>query len=278
MDELLSPVSRTYYKGSEQPLLQEVTDTQRQTPAPSTTDASSADDIIQILSNQPDYDAVISTLRLLARDSQRLKDFNIASSGPQAAKIIQILVSEITPNYWALLKESSTENDHQDVGLLLDALRNLAGVNALLLRIRQYIQDKNGQSSEVQRPDTALDLIICLEVLGAILDGDDRISGIWRAMSNGVDPVKQRILSKELVTVLGGGRVISLSAEAAGLVPRKGQAQSFWTADGAEYSKWLTRNIIAWSKQEDGAVQSQLLANLLSKSMSLGYSSRFVVS
>ncbi|PSR82710.1 telomere length regulation protein-domain-containing protein [Coniella lustricola] len=278
MDELLSPVSRTYYKGSGsgQPLLQEVSESQHLTPATSTTEASSSGDLVEILSNQPDYETVVSTLGLLAKDNQSLKGFNIASSGPAAAKVIQILVTEITPNYWTLLKESAAEQGRQDVDLLLDALRNLAGVNALLLRIRQHIQEMNGEAPDIKRPDVLLNLDIYLEVLAATLDGDERVSDMWMAMSNGKDHLRQRILSKELVTVLGGGRVVSLSAEGASLISQEFKAKKVWTSDGVEYSRWLARNILTWSKRKNETENSHLLASLLSKSMSLGYTNAII--
>lgn len=274
MDGLLNPVSTTYFKASdsETHLLQQV---QKPTPklaARPRLAASSAEDVIDALKGEPDYDTLVGALSLLGRDGQqRLGGFNIGASGPEAAKIIHILVTEIVPNYWTLLKESSSEDRKPDMDLLLDALRNLAGLNAILLRLRTLIQEKKGEAAGTQRSDVLLHLEIILEVLSEVLDGDDRVVGIWTSMSENADPVKQRILSKELVNALGGGRIVSLSAEGSTYISREGRSQVVWTADGLEYSKWLSRNIISWSRRVQTSGERKIIAALMSKAMYLGH-------
>lgn len=66
--------------------------------------------------------------------------------------------------------------------------------------------------------------------------------------------------------------MISLSAEGEALVSQGTRTKSSWTADGAAYTRWLTRNIIAWSKALQLPEASKLAADLLSKAMHLGYS------
>lgn len=275
MDEFLSPVSRTYYKSSEKnkPLLQAAQPISLKKSPADNIEASSVEDVIEALKSEPDYDDLISALRLLGKDGRKLDGFAIGASGPQAAKIIQILVTEIVPNYWSLLKESSAddEKENRDLSLLLEALRNLAGVNAVVLRLRTLLQEHNGSAPETKRSDILLNLDIVLELLCELLDGDDRVSQMWGSATAASDPVKRRILSRDFVNVLGGGRIVSLSAEGDSLVNRKIKGKAIWTADGVEYTKWLSRNILTFSKQSQSPEDRKLAADLLSKALHLGY-------
>lgn len=274
MEELLTPVSRTYLKPkeTEDALLRESKPTsQKATPTPKPT-LSSLDDAIDMLKNEPDYDALVSTLRYLLKSGGGSAQFRSGAAGPQTARVIQILVTEIVPNYWTLFKESSAGDKASDLALLLESLRSLAGLNAILLRLRVLTQEQKSETTEVKRSDIVLNLNIILEILCELLDGDDRVSQIWSSASVDSDSMKKRILSRDLVNVIGGGRIVSLSAEADALVPQETKGKIVWIADGVEYSKWLARNVFSWSKRVNNPEDRKLAADLLSKAMHLGYS------
>lgn len=273
MDELLKPVSRTYSNSrvAETPFQQQPQSITSNVVTSSSLKPSSVDDIIDTLRSEPDYDTLVSTLKLLVRSRQNPEGLDVAPSGPEAAKVIHILVTEIVPNYWALMKESSTKNEDQNLNLLLDALRNLAGINAILLRIRALTQELKGETSGTKRSDVRLNLVLFLGLLCAILDGDDRICQIWASTSSSSDPMRRRMLAKDLINVLGGGRVISLSAEGEALSSQNAKEPRCWTADGVEYTRWLTRNVVTWSKIVQQPGDSKIQADLLSKAMHLGY-------
>lgn len=273
MDELLSPVNRTHTNSrvSETPFLQEPQPTTSNVVTTSNSKPSSVDDVIDTLKSEPDYDTLVSTLKLLVRSGQNSQGFSVAPSGPEAAKVIQVLVTEIVPNYWALLKESSMNDEDQNLKLLLDALRNLAGINAVLLRIRALTQELKGETLGTRRSDVRLNLALFLELLCEILEGDDQICQIWASTSSSSDAMRRRMLARELINVLGGGRVISLSAEGEALASQNAMKSSCWTADGIEYTRWLTRNVVTWSKIAQQPGDSKIQADLLSKAMHLGY-------
>jgi telomere length regulation protein len=276
MEELLSPVSRTYLKPEDtgRTLLQETkTARQKLIPTPKS-NLSSLDDVIDVLKNEPDYDALISALRYLHKAVGGGGQFRSSAAGPQTARVIQILVMDIAPNYWALFKESPAEDETSDIALLLESLRSLAGLNAVLLRLRTLTQEQKSETTEVKRSDIVLNLNILLELLCDLLDGDDRVSQLWTSTSASSDSMKKRILARDFVNVIGGGRIISLSAEADALVPQEAKGKIIWIADGVEYSKWLARNVVSWSKRADSPEDAKLAADLLSKAMHLGYSGR----
>lgn len=276
MEELLSPVSRTYLKPEDtgNALLQGSKTTSQYATPPINSNLSSLDDVIDVLKNEPDYDALISALRYLQKAGGGGAHFRSGAVGPQTARVIQILVTEIVPNYWTLMKESSTGDEASDVALLLESLRSLAGLNALLLRLRTLTQEQKSETTEVKRSDVVLNLNILLEILCELLDGDDHVSQLWISTSMDSDSMKRRILSRDFVNVIGGGRIISLSAEADALVPQEAKGKIIWIADGVEYSKWLARNLVSWSKRADSPEDMKLAADLLSKAMHLGYSGR----
>lgn len=273
MEELLSPVSRAYTKsnGADTALLQEIQPSTPKVATSSELEANSVEEVIDALKSEPDYDTLVYALKLLVRNGQTLGGFKIGVSGPETAKVIHILVTEIVPNYWTLLRESSADGGEHGLDLLLDALRNLAGLNAILLRLRALIQEHNGKGSGTKRPDVQLNLAIVLELLCEVLDGDDRISQIWSSTSSGSDAMRRRILAREFVNVLGGGRIISLSAEGEAVSSQVTETTSMWTGDGIEYTGWLTRNIVTWSKAAQQPEDPKMMADLLSKAMHLGY-------
>lgn len=273
MDEFLSPVSTTYYKssGTDEPLLQEIRTSSSKKPTSSNFKAASVADVTEALKSEPDYDTLISALSLLVYDEHKLDGFNIAVSGPDASKIVHILVTQIVPNYWAVLKEASMDDGSPDLDFLVDALRNLAGVNAILLRLRTLIQEQKGSAQETKRSDISLNLNILLELLCDVLDGDDRVARMWSTNSFVSDPVKRRILSKEFINVLGGGRVVSLSAEGDSLIAQEARGSINWVSNGMEYSKWLSRNIITLSKEVPMPEDRNMASALLSKALHLGY-------
>lgn len=276
MDELLRPVSRTYVKSEDAagPLLQKVQTSSRTASTPNSK-PKSLQDVVEVLNHEPDYDTLVSALNFIAGGGPADEYFNIGTPGPEAARVIQILVTEIVPNYWAVLKESSSsDGPKSDLSLLLDTLRSLAGLNAILLRLRTLTKEHKSHETGIQRSDVVSNLKITLELLCAILEGDDSLSLVWNNTSANSDTTKQRILSKDFVNVIAGGRTISFSAEAESIVSHGTKGPGFWVASGIAYTTWLARNIISWSKKSEAPMEKKLLAELLSKALRLGYSGK----
>lgn len=255
------------------PLLQEVQAPSRPTSIPRFK-TTSLQDVAEALKNEPDYDTLISALTFVTKRGSPGGHSKIGAPGPDAAKIIQILVTEIVPSYWAILKESSSEGEDSDLSLLLESLRSLAGLNAILLRLRTLTQEQKSETTEVKRSDVLLNLSITLELLSGILDGNESVSQLWATTSAASDSMKQRILSRDFVNVIAGGRVVALAAESESLVSQDTMGQTIWVAEGIEYTKWLTHNIISWSKRVDLPAERKLVADLLSKALRLGYSGK----
>ncbi|KKF97491.1 DNA replication checkpoint protein tel2 [Ceratocystis platani] len=127
----------------------------------------SLEDALETLKCQPEYYEVIAVLRYV-NSSSKIHTHNAINS-----QICHVLVTEVAPNYWALLQEGSLEGQpSKDVMEFLLALQSLAGINALLSQLRALIQEAKAESQGPKRPDFALNFGVLLDILSALLKPD----------------------------------------------------------------------------------------------------------
>lgn len=284
MEGLLTPVGTTYLtpRNAESLLDEVVTTPRRPERAAGNFDGKTPESALEALKSEPDYDTLVAVLQYLARWSSGVP-WSIARPSPQSAQIVHVLVSEIAPNYWTLLREGSNQGKHHgaksktsDLALFLSCLRSISGINAILVRLKALAQESKSSPSAIKRPDVSLNIAVALELLCAVLDSDLFLSETWKWTTTGVeDSIKKRPLANELVTIIGGGRIVSLAAEAQTAVKeRPSESQKSWVADGKEYSTWLGRNIISWTRQAPPDEDIAICSNLLTKALRLGYPGR----
>jgi telomere length regulation protein len=288
MDELLRPASivRTTKTDAGADFLrersvQERTNTaeakskaeQRRTPA-------SPEDALEILRHEPDYDSLTSVLRFLSRHEAAGSSFpTIKLPSPLSAQLVQVLVAEIVPNYWALLVEDVHQSKDSGLKLLLYCISSVAGVNAILVRLRALIQEARSEAADkARRPDISLNLGILLDLLCRVLHGDGWLLGAWRAATSGSDgPARVRPRVQEIVATFGSGRIVSLAAEADEVAkandPRK-KDEGIWPADSLQYTEWLARNIVKLALSGETADETRLASDLFAKAMRLGHPGR----
>jgi telomere length regulation protein len=244
----------------------------------------SAEEALHILRNEPDYDSLVETLRLLRRGKFEQESFHITKPSPTGAQIVHVLVADIAPNYWTLFQEDALDNlenrkKTSNLQLFLDCLRSLPGVNAVLLRLRALTQEAKSEKKDVKRPDLVSNLRITLALLEEILQGADCIRRIW-ASSNveAQGPSQRRLLAQECLALLGGGRIVSYAAEADAILnlvtDKKRSEGTSRILDGAEYSSWLGQNVVEWISQDISADDSKLCSDLLARALRLGYAGK----
>ena len=285
MDDLLTPVSTTYLKHQKDPelVLTEAKSTKRvdKVEADRNHSISSADEASDALKSQPDYDSLISVLRFLTNDKPSSNGFSIQSPGAKSATIVQLLVSEIAPNYWTLLLEGSVDDStptqgsrSHDAELFLQCLQSITGLNATIAQIRALIQESKLDRNALKRPDLSLNLATLLSLLAAILDGDTSVRTIWKSSAGGLsDPAVKKVQAQQLISILTNGRLVSISAEASAVIGRQEvPPEAKWIVDGVEYSKWMGQNITIWAKLFPTEDELKFCADLFQRSMSLGYS------
>jgi telomere length regulation protein len=250
---------------------------------------NSPEEALDILKHEPDYDSLTAVLRYLFQGQSDTASFNIAKPSPLSSQIIQTLVADIAPNYWVLLKGDSQDGGEgrrkksgTALDMLLRCLRNLTGINAVLVRLRTLIQEakaERAQKAEAKRADIPLKLGIDLELLCALLDGDDCVKIAWTLSADSMEsPARRRPLAQELLALLGSGRITSLAAEAEEIIRQRdkmnGSSQRLWVSEGAEYSLWMTRNVFHWVSQEPSENDSKLCSELLGKVLRMGHFGR----
>ncbi|KAG4286670.1 hypothetical protein FPRO04_00213 [Fusarium proliferatum] len=290
MDDLLTPVSTTYLKprNEPEPLFTEVkpaSTASTQKKPPSISDKSTADEIIDALKSQPDYDTLISILNFLNNLKSASSNFSFSTPSPKSASIIHLLVSEIASNYWTLLLEGDIEDDtkgktelSRDADLFLGCLRSLTGLNAVITQLRVLIQESRLGGKEERRADLSINTGILLSILSSILGSAQSISTIWSTSIKGISSVAlQRVQCQKLVSILSNSQIVSIAAEALEVMGRdKVDDGVHWIADGLKYSTWMGNAIVSWvhsSPEPDGMA---FACELFQKSLSLHHSETLI--
>ncbi|GKU12766.1 unnamed protein product [Fusarium langsethiae] len=283
MDDLLTPVSTTYLKPRKEtePLFTEVKPSSPQPEPRKITAISTADDAVDVLKNQPDYDSLVSVLQFLTSTKPSSDSFSLSTPSPKSTLIVHLLVSEIASNYWTLLLEGSFDGVSQsatvlprDAELFIACIQSLTGLNAVIAQIRTLLQESRIGGKEEKRADLSLNANILLSVLSAILDGHGAVSAIWSASTKGIpNPALQRVQSQKLGSILTNGHIVSTSAEALEIIGRdRERDETKWIADGLQYSKWMGNSIVLWVRSSPEADAMTFASELFQKSLSLHHS------
>ncbi|KAM0353605.1 hypothetical protein ACHAPU_001618 [Fusarium lateritium] len=289
MDDLLTPVSTTYLKprNEPEPLFTEVktTSSLERPKEKETSVISTADDAIDALKNQPDYDNLISVLQFLSSHRTASVGFSFSAPSPKNASIVHLLITEIAPNYWTLLLEGTVDGDahHEatfppDADLFLSCLRSLTGLNAVITQIRVLVQEARLGGEEERRTDLSLNIGILLSVLSAILGTDGAIPAIWNESTRAIaNAALQRVQSQKLSSILTNGQIVSTSAEALEIIGRDRVRDDIqWLSDGLQYSTWIGDGIVSWAISSPGADGMAFSSDLFQKSLSLHHSENLV--
>lgn len=247
---------------SQQPLVSAIQDSRTPT-------LHSLKDTLQVLQNQPDIVSLRHVLHYLDSEADHA---SIYLPNPEAAKIVNTLVSIILPDFWGTLK--SSQSDTPDRHLLIACLTSILGIGSILARLKLLtaeLQEKKGNAQNVAE---------LLEVLDVVLQRDDFAQKI-RTDINRLEAhaVRRTILWKDFVTQVASGRIISAAAQAENALRASGDVSpGLWLADGSGYARWLGRNIAVMAKPfaERDDTATAAAAQLLEKSFSLGYTSHII--
>jgi telomere length regulation protein len=281
MEELLAPVSTSYRISNDESkdLVTEVKKSSQTHVKPCSVLAT-PEDALEALRSEPDLDTLRRVLKFLVEDASLTSYFKITQATPIVAQLVNVICSDIVPNYWVLLNQKqklgSQKSTHgAERKLLLSCLSSVSGINAILGRMKSMIQ----QVREIKKSDGGLSsleiLKIYLEVLEALLNGEQVVSRLWYDIRDDA-PAKQKALWHEVSALLGGGKILNIAAETSSVIndASKEVERSKWITDGALYSRWLARNILCWSKDlpQLSIGLWKPVAELLGKGLRLGHS------
>ena len=237
-------------------------------------------DILEALKSKPDLDLLTKVLKWLNTYTGRKSELNIQKPNPRNAQIIFTLVNDIVPVYWHILNSKEQLSCTKQRYWLVLCLRNVAGINAIISRLRSLVgQLKESQSqAEIAAADRSQPIETLLQVLENVLDGGEFIASVWNAIRKITEEPSQRSLQwKELLSLVASGKVLSMASEANFAIQKSDTTvkKATWIIDGKAYALWLGRNIhyMNMDLQHDDIEGQRLLSHLLSKALNLGYKS-----
>ncbi|EME79492.1 uncharacterized protein MYCFIDRAFT_114712, partial [Pseudocercospora fijiensis CIRAD86] len=219
---------------------------------------------IQALQCQPDVQTVVDILgRLSGHVDSHLKlddDFSLAAPGPRQAQIIHALVTHVIPTYFDSL-------DHASRRKLGACLQNVAGISALLAQARLLSDTLSSTKQAVPGPHA---LHALLQTVTFVLPEKLPLNTIWSALKEAVpDTVTRQLAWKELVTLLGSGKVVATIARAEDVLQHHDETVRItWLSKGSDYAAWLGTSMVNLLDAPHSSVPA---ATLLSRSFSLGY-------
>lgn len=282
MEELLRPVSRVHRKDDKDTELLTIAKPSKASDVRRTmTKVRSPEEVLEALKSQPDYDTLIVVLHYLHQGAGGDHAFNILQPSPQGAQVVHLLVTEIVPNYWAVLKDGSPGHQkNRDLDLLLSCLLSVAGINALLVFLKALLQQARSDPKGPKLAQSLLNLRSVINILEFLLEHDDQIRTLWQGVRSHEDnPGRARALRQECVSLIAGGRIVSLSAEAEALLRSADELEHpSWLADSKEYVKWLGNSLTAWIKTEHQESSIKLCAELVTRSLKLGHAGQYSIS
>ena len=233
------------------------------------TEISSAQDALELLKSDPTLSDVGAALRFL--NSSESKTSTLALPGPLSAQIVNAILDKTLPDYWHQF--SAEKSLEVSAKALASVLRNVSGIGGLLAKLKVALVPL--QRTE-NREDKATPVHDILEVLQRVLQGEDVVERILRDLESSVEnETKKSLTWKEFTAIIGGGRILSLAAEAEHVLQTRSTAkvQRLWLADGIQYAHWLGSNLagLAIRLAEDDHIGWSRVAPLVSKSLTLGY-------
>ena len=231
----------------------------------------SPQDALESLRSQPDLDRLTETLRWLSAGIRRKHDFDITEPSPKAAQIIFVLVNEIVPHIWPILSTKGSGINVKARKSLIECLRSVAGIGAVVSQIRSCLSSSNKAQSSAKSTNLIHD---SLEIIERILEGDTTLISLWVSLHDKELSASRKSLQwKELISLVASGKLLSICSEASKSTSDGVQhfAAGKWVADGSEYAAWLGRNIASTIKAHHDMESPKYFAQLLSKAFSLGY-------
>ncbi|GAB7341603.1 hypothetical protein MBLNU457_7808t1 [Dothideomycetes sp. NU457] len=206
--------------------------------------SSTANDALQVLRSQPDRDELRGVLIALSNNggSKQIPVPDLRKPSPEAAKIINEIVVTSIPDYWTSLvvEHDGNHESPSNRDLLLDCLRNLAGIGAVVARLRLLSaqpENHNGQSSSQIK-----DLIAVLDIL---IGHDELARDLWHQLVVvGKNPAEVRLLWREFSSLIASGKIVSCVAQGEDLSKTSSVSERpSWISDASKYASWLGRNI-----------------------------------
>ncbi|KAL9604810.1 MAG: hypothetical protein Q9219_000258 [cf. Caloplaca sp. 3 TL-2023] len=283
MDDLLVPVSSRSTKSTlAQSDLARSSDAVGEPDLRQSKAICSAEHALDILKSHPQQEVLLQVLQWLHRNRKSNGGFKVNHHPAQATQITYTLVNDILPDHWSSLFENSGNPDRKVRDLMISALSNVPGISALVTRMKVLVNEgDNAEEKRQVKPNGKVKLLEeTLSVLVSVLNGDDFMISIWSALHTRSEATRSALLWKELVTLLGNGRVLSIVAEADQIIAQEAFAigQRSWLSDGSSYSSWIGRNLFQFLMQSEERLgdEKKAWAQMLERAVTIGHIDQLV--
>ncbi|KAI3322026.1 telomere length regulation protein-domain-containing protein [Xylariaceae sp. AK1471] len=275
MAAFLTPVSQSYRKAKDSDELLSISKPAEPGKEPrGVFKGASPEEALEALRNQPSFDTLLAVLKYLQNGGKYKHTIDIRTPAPLNAQIIHTLVTEIVPNYWTVLQESS---DGSDTNLLLTCLRSLPGINATLTYLRSLIREAKSEPEDLKNPHVIFNLVYTLDLLASLLWDEGEVMRIWNQIAPTNNPALIRPLRHEFLSLFTGGKIVSLAAEAEDICRQADRlTEPLWVADNKRYVGWLARSLVQWTKTQISEKDLELCAELGARALRLGHAEIFV--
>lgn len=230
---------------------------------------TSTDDVLQLLRSSPEPDTLHDTLVFLNQPSQQSAGFDIKIPTPSSAKVVNELINTTLPDFWG---------SHDQTNLLIiDCLKSVAGIGAILAKLRLLISQHKSSRQSVKGSDSTRPLSDLTSVFSQLLNSDNLARDIYTDVNRLVESqAKRTLLWKEFLALVGTGKIVASAAEAEDTIKSaEGQHEPSWLSSGSKYSAWLGRNVCMMLQQTTKDISAtKAAAQLCGKALGIGYPGR----
>lgn len=244
----------------------------------SISEVCSPDDALQALRSQPSIEQLSDAIRWLDPRKGEDGSFNLIAPSPKASQIIFTIINDVIPAYWSVLNDTKVPRHEKLRKTLITCVTGILGIGAVASRLNILLKELSAQtrSDRSRKVQQIEDLVQLFE---RIFKKDSFMLSSWNDLSLLVlDKFKRSLAWKELTSLLAGGRILSLAAEADHVIDESSSSirERNWLSDGSQYSAWLGRNcacMVDRMRIEDQD-EGRAVIHLFSKALTLGYTGK----
>ncbi|KAL8774795.1 MAG: hypothetical protein Q9209_000734 [Squamulea sp. 1 TL-2023] len=244
---------------------------------PAHRDIRSPEQALEILKSRPQQDELRSVLKWLHPTNSSKNGFDIHGQTLQASQIIHTLVNDVLPSHWSILTGEKTEQGRKASDNIVTILSNVSGISILTSRLKILTSWKENPESNSVVPEMgqAEALANSMSMLEAILKPKTVIGTIWLRLCVSSDLTRKWLLWKELVNLLGNGKVLSTVSEADATLGKLSDniRDRSWLSDGSKYCTWIGYNLkhMITDSGKDNIDAQKAWVQMLERALTLGH-------
>ena len=232
-------------------------------------------EVLETLQNRPSYDVFCDVLKKLKGDSLESEHLGVKSPSALSAKINDQLIRINVPDFWNIIYNSKAQNS--ELALLRACLRNIIALRSIYSHLRLLVKILEEKDRRQDGSNHERKLVIYLELLSALLTGDDYVHYFWMSLEESKKKLSNsQLIWTEFVNLVASGKLLATTSQAASFIETSDKTASWvWLATGSSFACWLGLNTAYMTRYTDADDDKKLkaAASFFGKSIMLGYSS-----